>query len=354
MQYVKNYKRIVVKIGSSILSKENKLDGSSLKSLVSQVCLLLDKGIEVIIVSSGAVSSGLNWMNLKSRPNKIDYLQACASVGQAILMQSYINAFLCENRHCGQLLLTWDDFNDRGRYLNAKNTILALLRYKTIPIINENDTVSTQELKFGDNDNLSSLVAMMVKADLLINLSDVDGLFDRSGTKLSMVSTVTPQIKKLACPTKKSICRGGMITKLEAAEKLTKSGIPYIIANGRVVDILIQIVLERKMLGTSFLPIVDKSRSKKIWIAYSAKPKGKIFIDSGAHDALVKRNKSLLSVGIFKVEGKFDKGDIVSILDKEGCEFARGAVTCSAQDLESIKGKKQKREIVHRNNLAII
>lgn len=355
MQSLLNYKRVVVKVGSSILSCDSRLDAKSLENLVGQVSILLDRGIEVVLVSSGAVSSGMGILNLVLRPGIISELQACASIGQGLLMQSYINAFLNKDKHCGQLLLTWDDFNDRKRYLNAKNTILSLLNYKAVPIINENDTVSAEEIKFGDNDNLSALVAISVKADLLIILSDVDGLWDNNGTKVSVVTKITPEIKKWACPTKKQICRGGMVTKIEAAEKVNNSGIACIIANGKTTDILTRLVINKENIGTTFISLSSaKLGSKKSWLAYSAKPKGIIFVDEGAKEALVKKNKSLLSVGVIRIEGKFKKGDTVSVAGIQGEELGRGAVSCSSEDLNLIKGKKHPKEIIHRNNLAII
>ncbi|PIQ89005.1 MAG: glutamate 5-kinase [Candidatus Omnitrophica bacterium CG11_big_fil_rev_8_21_14_0_20_42_13] len=348
------YKKIVVKIGSSILSKDNKLDTHFLGILVGQVCALIDRGINAVLVSSGAVSSGMPVLKFKSRPNKIDDLQACASVGQGLLMQSYIEAFGDKGKHCAQLLLTWDDFDDRRRYLNAKNTILSLMRLKTVPVINENDTVSTEEIKFGDNDNLASLVAIMLKADLLVNLSDVDGLFDEVKALVPLVPKITPDIKKLACPTKKNICRGGMITKIEAAEKAVNSGIPCIIANGKIADILPRIVLHKETAGTTFLPSLSRFAGKKSWIAYGVKPKGGIFIDEGAEQALLKKFKSLLSVGVLKSEGKFEKGDIVSVLNRHNKEIARGRTACSWHELELIKGRRHSCEIIHRNDLVII
>lgn len=354
MQSSANYKRVVVKVGSSILSRASRLDGESLENLASQVCRLFDNGIEVILVSSGAVSSGMGALNLSLRPKAVSELQACASIGQGLLMQSYISTFLNKGKHCGQLLLTWDDFNDRKRYLNAKNTIFSLLKFKSVPVINENDTVSTEEIKFGDNDNLSALVAILVKADLLIILSDIDGLLDNNGVKVSVVSKVTSEIKKWACPTKKEICRGGMITKIEAAEKVNNSGISCVIANGRTADILGRLVIDRDNLGTVFLPASERLACKKSWLAYSAKAKGKIIVDDGAKEALARKNKSLLSVGVVKVEGKFKKGDIISIIDSEQREFGRGSVNCSSEELNLIKGKKHPGEIIHRDNLVII
>lgn len=349
-----SYRRVVVKVGSSVLSRNNQLDHQALKNLAGQVCLLSENKIEVILVSSGAVSSGMSILGKTARPNNISELQACAAIGQGILMQNYIAAFAEKNKRCAQLLLTWDDFNSRKRYLNVKNTLFSLLECGVIPVINENDTVSTEEIKFGDNDNLASLVAILVKADTLIILSDVEGLLDGKGERISLVSEITPEIKKLARPTKKEISRGGMITKLEAAEKAVNSGISCLIAAGLAPEVLTRIILGKENIGTIFLPCRQGICGRKGWIAYGARTQGKIFVDDGAKEALVKKHKSLLSVGIKKIEGGFAKGDIVSIVDKEGKEFARGCSSCAWQELDKIKGKKHSEEIIHRDNLAII
>lgn len=354
MRSVTDYKRIVVKVGSSIFSAGGNFDCAALDALVSDICALRDFAIEVILVSSGAVSSGMSVLGFKERPKITSELQACASVGQGILMQNYINAFFAKKRRCAQLLLTWDDFSQRNRYLNVKNTLLSLLRYDSTPIINENDTVSTEEIKFGDNDNLSALVAILVKADLLIILSDVEGLLDEKGRRISLVPQISPEIKKLASGTKKATSRGGMIAKISAIDKAVNAGIPCLVASGHSSRILSRIVLDKESLGTVFLPCRKGICGRKGWIAYSARPAGKIFVDDGAKEALLKRHKSLLSVGIQKIEGNFVKGDIVSVVDKEGREFARGTVTSDSELIKKIKGRKHSEEIIHRNNLAMI
>ncbi|MFQ5680596.1 MAG: glutamate 5-kinase, partial [Candidatus Omnitrophota bacterium] len=219
-------KMIVIKIGSSLLSRDNRLDNEMLKNITRQACILRNRGIDIILVSSGAVSSGMATLGLNARPNKIANLQACASLGQGMLMKSYIAAFAEKNLRCAQLLLTSEDFSDRKRYLNVRHTIFSLFKYNALPVVNENDTVSTEEIKFGDNDNLSALVAILVRADLLIILSDVAGLLDDKKRLVSQVAKITRQIRKFACPTKNGICRGGMISKISAAEKVTAAAIP--------------------------------------------------------------------------------------------------------------------------------
>ena len=352
-QSAKDYKRVVIKIGSSLLySKEARLDASLLNEITSQVSDLMDSGKEIVIVSSGAIAMGMSILKLDSRPKDLPYLQAAASVGQNELMQSYQKSFKGKNLNCGQLLLTWEDFDKRSRYLNAKNTLLTLLRLKSVPIVNENDTVSTEEIKFGDNDRLSALVSTMISADLLIILSDVDGLLDSNKEVIEVVSDITPQIKALACPTSKKTCVGGMITKIEAAKITTHAGIPCIIANGRKKDIILNITREDKQDGTLFVPKASLN-AKKRWLAFSAKSKGKIVVDEGAKNALL-NNKSLLSVGVVAVLGDFSSGSTVSVLDIKKNEFAKGAVAISSKKLDEVKGIRFEKEIIHRDNIVIL
>ena len=226
-QSQKNYKRIVIKIGSSLFySQYNNLDCGLLNEIAAQVSDLMAEGKEIILVSSGAIALGMSILKLQSRPKELSYLQAAAAIGQHELMDNYRRFFKHKQINCAQVLLTWEDFDDRGRYLNAKNTLLTLLRLNTVPIINENDTVSTAEIKFGDNDKLSALVSIMTGADLLIILSDVEGLLDKDKRVIRIVDKITPAVRGLACPTVKLACIGGMVTKLEAARIAVDSGIP--------------------------------------------------------------------------------------------------------------------------------
>ncbi len=356
-KFCKKIKRIVVKVGTSVLAGPDlKVDTSRMKMLVEGISNLTKNGIEVVLVSSGAVVSGMAGLSVKCRPQGLDCLQATASVGQVILMHRYSELFKTQKINCGQILLTRDDFNYRERYLNAKNTILSLLEYKCIPIINENDTVSTEEIKLGDNDILSALVACMIEADLLIILSDVDGLYKIKDAKehiIEEVESVTAEIENLAKGTlKKQVSKGGMKTKLEAAKIVTNSGIDCIIANGKVKDVLRQIISGRE-IGTHFLASKKAIESKKHWLAFGRRAKGAIIIDEGAQDAILNKGRSLLSVGIEKIEGTFASGDTANVLNAQGSELGRGIVNYSSSELEKNKGKKLPREVIHRNNLLL-
>ncbi|MDB4349921.1 glutamate 5-kinase, partial [Omnitrophica bacterium] len=297
-------------------------------------------------------------------------LQACAAIGQNQLMKMYEGFFKNKGYVSAQILLTQDDLTDRKRYLNAKNTIFTLLEEGVVPIINENDTVSTDEIKFGDNDRLSSLVANLAEVDLLIMLSTVDGLceYDRTGKRalrcIGIVDRITREIENFALRQKSKTGMGGMVSKLQAAKIATSSGIPCIIANGGAKDILLKII-DGKRAGTLFLASREAISARKHWIAYTSKPQGTIRVDNGARDALVKRNKSLLSSGVIEERGKFDVGDVVSIVDEKDQEFARGLSNFSSLELRKIKGLKTSQikealgykyydEIVHRDNLVVL
>ena len=350
----RNYKRIVIKIGSSLLySQKTKLDCGLVDEISSQVSDLIKEGKEIMLVSSGAIALGMDVLKLSSRPKELSGLQAAAAVGQPELMEVYQKFFKAKQLNCAQVLLTWDDFNDRGRYLNAKNTLLKLVELGSVPIINENDTVSTDEIKFGDNDKLSSLVSILVEADLLIILSDIDGLLDKDKkTVIRVVDRITSGIKSLACPTDKKTCVGGMITKLEAADIAVASGIPCMIANGRKQSIISSCMINPESAGTLFLPKADSLAEKKRWIAFSTKPKGKIIVDEGAKKALMNK-KSLLSVGIVECVGDFSPGDIVSLQDIKEKEFARGKAGLSCRELSKAKGSRHGKEAIHCNDIVI-
>jgi len=349
-----DYKRIVIKVGSSLFySLEGGYDSGVLQKLVRQVVTLKKSGKEVVIVSSGAIALGMHILKWSKRPKQLYRLQAAASIGQNELIDTYRDFLKGKGIHTAQILLTWDDFNDRQRYLNAKNTFLELLKHNNVPIVNENDTVSTQEIQFGDNDRLSALVASLISADILIILSDVDGLLDEDKkTIVKVVDEISPSIKALACPTLKKTCRGGMVSKLEAAKIATDSGIPCVVANGRKKNIILSVLKEPQAYGTLFLPKKGMAARKR-WIAFGSKSKGRITVDEGARTALLQQ-KSLLSVGIVACEGDFCLGDIVSLVDKEGCEFARGKVGISCKELEKVKGTRYVKEIIHRDNIVIL
>lgn len=349
----KDCKRIVIKIGSSLFYSGKKLDLLRLFGIMSQISELIKiEDREVIIVSSGAIALGMDLMKISSRPKELPFLQAAAAMGQNALMDNYSEYFKKYGITCAQVLLTWDDFDNRQRYLNAKNTLLALLKLGVLPIINENDTISTDEIKFGDNDRLSALVAALVNADLLIILSDVDGLLGKDKKVIPLVTDIKPEIKAFACPTDKKTCVGGMVTKLEAAKIAVDSGIPCVIANGNK-DIIFNIVRNPLGSGTGTIFVPKKSlTAKKRWIAFSAKPKGKIMVDDGARRALLNK-KSLLSVGIIAIEGNFEAGDIVALCDKHNCEFARGKVRVSSKEAERVKGRRFDKEAVHCDDIVI-
>ncbi|RJP29029.1 MAG: glutamate 5-kinase [Candidatus Omnitrophota bacterium] len=348
---MKNFKRIVIKIGSSIFGGSESLELDALYEVCAQVQSLIDGKKEVVLVSSGAIACGVRALGLKERPRQMSALQASSAIGQNELMSAYRGFFNGKTR-TAQVLLTWEDFNDRKRYLRARETLLALLKYKSLPIVNENDTVSTNEIKFGDNDRLSALVAKLISADLLIILSDVDGLLDKKRKLISLVTQITSQIKELACPTSKKTCVGGMITKLEAAKIAIDSGIPCVIANGRKPGIINSVLIDPEGSGTLFLS-QNKLSSRKHWIAHGTNPLGKIVVDDGAKEALL-RKKSLLSVGVIATKGSFERGDVVSIIDSENNEFARGRADFSEKEVDKIKGRRFPKEIIHCDNLVLL
>ena len=354
-QSQKKYKRIVIKIGSSLFYNEGRLDLLRFFEGLSQLAeLIKTENKEVVIVSSGAIALGMDLMKLPNRPKQLPLLQAAAAVGQNELMDNYRRYFKRYALNCAQVLLTWDDFGSRQRYLNAKNTLLALLKLGCIPVVNENDTISTDEIKFGDNDRLSALVAKLVEAELLVILSDVDGLLDRNNRVIPIVDEINAEIKSLARPAKKRTCVGGMATKIEAAKIAIDSGIPCVIANGsreHLGRVIFSAVISPEKAGTLF--VSKKSLSaKEHWIAFATLAKGKIIVDHGARQALL-NNKSLLSVGVLAVEGNFESGDIVGISDSQHIEFARGKSTLSSRELEKVKGRRSEKEAIHRDNIVI-
>lgn len=343
----------VVKLGTSILKAKSGsgLDLKKIQALAKQVIAVRKKGAKIIIVSSGAIALGMQLLKLKIRPKKLAELQAAASVGQGMLIKIFGEIFRKSGLEVAQILLTYDDFNDRQRYLNAKNTFLHLLAHDVVPIVNENDTVSTEEIKVGDNDKLSALVASMVEAKILLILSNVDGLYDENGKIIEVVSNIDANVCKVAKGTTEQTSVGGMNTKLEAASITCNAGIPCIVANGNSQNIVVN-VIDNNFKGTSFLPSPDKMVAKKRWLAFGSKPKGKIIIDDGAKNAILSR-KSLLAVGITGVEGKFEVGDVVSVYAKEK-EVARGISRIASEELRAVKGTRFKNEIIHCDNLAVV
>jgi glutamate 5-kinase len=367
-----NKKRIVIKIGSNLLVRKNYiLNKEFIESICRQISKLYNEGNEIIIVTSGAVGTGLCKLNLLKRIKSLREKQAAAAVGQPLLMRVYEEYFSKYDIPVAQILLTRDDFNDRNRYLNMRNTILSLLNMRVIPIINENDTVAIEEIKFGDNDTLSALVSSKIDADILIILSDIDGLYtndpnkDKNAELISEVKEITNEIENYAGKNVGSdVGTGGMYTKIQASKIAVASGVEVVIANGNLENVIMKII-NKERIGTRFIPKRKEIDAKKRWIAFIKKVNGKLFIDDGAVDALINHNKSLLPSGIISVEGKFEMGDTVSVVDKSGNEIARGLVYYSSDEVNIMKGKKSSQikkilnrydfeEVIHRDNLVIL
>lgn len=363
--------RLVVKVGSSVLSSgQSRLDPCRIHHLASELSSLREKGLEVILVSSGAILAGLSQLKWKERPKDIPSKQAAAAIGQSRLMWAYQEAFQFQGQMVAQVLLTQDDVRDRSRYLNARNTLISLLHLGVIPIVNENDTVAVEEIRFGDNDQISALVANLVDADLLIILTDMDGLFtadprkNRRARLISLVPEITSDIKLWAKDSSSGMGVGGMNSKLLAAKVATSSGIPTIVANGRVEGILGQI-MTGKAVGTLFLPEPDRMASRKRWLAFATHSQGMIAVDNGAKSALIRKGKSLLPSGILDAWGDFRAGDVVTLLDEERLEFAKGLVNygieevnrikgCRSGQIEKVLGYKHSDEVIHCDNLALM
>ena len=350
-------KRIVVKIGSSVIANYRmKPSKARLLSLVEQMSELRKKNIDVAVVSSGAIVLGLGELNERTRPGDLASLQATAAIGQVALMRTYSALFKKSKIKCAQILLTWDDFDDRIRYNNARHTLSAIWQRGVIPIINENDTISTDEIKFGDNDKLSALVASLVEADLLVILSDVEGFYDvKDGQKkiFEEIKEITREIEGIAGGTaKKNFSKGGMIAKLDAIKIVSHANIPCVIASGETDDVLLRIVKGEK-IGTLFVEKEDKLLAKQHWIAFGAKPKGRLIVDNGAKEALLKGGRSLLLPGIVRFEGHFKIDDVVVVCDQDEEEIARGVINYSMTDLHQATDKKGKREVIHCDDLVL-
>ncbi len=369
--FLSNIKRVVIKVGSYILaSPDHTLNTEMIRNLVSQVAALKDKGMEIIIVSSGAIAAGIRQLGLPSVPQSMPKKQAAAAVGQSILIWEYERNFQEAGHQVAQVLLTHDDLANRHRFLNAKNTLGELLSFGVIPIINENDTVSVDEIKMGDNDLLSATVATMAQAQLLIVVSDVEGLYtgdptrDEGARLLSEVEDITPEIEQAAGLPTSDVGSGGMATKVQAAKSAGLMGIPTIIVSGRQPNV-IRRALEGDKVGTFFLPDKDRLAARKHWLRYTLKPKGSIPVDEGAMQAITKRGKSLLPSGIVKVEGRFEYGDAVSLQGLNGKEIGRGLSNYTldelrriqghhTKDIEALLGYKYYDEVVHRDNLVLL
>lgn len=368
---LKDIKRIVIKIGSRVIASTGSgLNSLRMKRITREIVELHHAGFEIVIVSSGAVVAGMKELGLTKRPREIPIKQAAASIGQSKLIQMYERMFREFNIKVAQILLTRDDIADRKRFLNSRNTLLTLLSYKVVPVINENDTVAVDEIKFGDNDLLSGLVTNVVDADLLIILSDIDGLFtadpslNKGAALIPVVETIDVNIEAIAGNSTTIEGTGGMASKVGAAKRVSEYGIPTIIMNGNVSGLLRR-ALDGKEVGTLFLPGKSRLKSRKHWIAYALPASGRLILDSGARDALLKRGKSLLPSGIAGIGGEFEAGDAVTCEDDAGKVFARGLTNYNSRELARIKGKKTGEimeilgykdydEVIHRDNLVIV
>lgn len=340
-------KRIVVKIGSSVIAPKGRLDLKVVSCLVKDIFLAEKEGYKIILVSSGAIACGLNQLKLKKRPKDVHTLMSISSLGQIMLMDAFNAKFKKHKLMCAQILLTWDDFDIRERFMNIRKTIEKLLMIGAIPIINENDAVSHEEISIGDNDCLSAFVADLIRAEKLIILSDVEGLYD--GSKLVReVAQINHKIKALVKKQDKTYTKGGMDTKLEAATKANLSGIKTIIADGREKNVILRII-KGENIGTLFFPCKEIEKSRKRWID-NKQVKGSITIDQGAKKALLEKGKSLLAVGITKVTSGFNKGDAVMVVDEEGVTLGCGLINYSSDVFKKVQGKHFEKEAIHRDN----
>jgi glutamate 5-kinase len=350
---LRNIKRIVVKVGSQLLSGDEGIDREFLTSISKQISELVKSGKEVVVVSSGAVLAGIKALGFKRKPFSLQEKQALSAVGQPYLMSEYREAFKPFGINVAQVLITADDLRSRERFTNAQNTLNTLMKLNVIPIVNENDTVSVEEIKIGDNDNLSAHVAVVFRADILIMLTTASGLYDKDPNRFkdAKLIPVVENIKELEsiCDFKGKTCygTGGMWTKVEAAFKAVRKGIPVVIAGGREERVILRI-LEGDRIGTFFFP-QGKLRAKAYRMIYLMEPKGSLVIDKGAVEALVKGGKSLLPSGVKVVKGYFKKGDLVNILDENGNLIGKGISSCSFEDVKTFK-----KPCVHRDNLVLL
>jgi len=369
-QLLSKVHRVVIKLGSYVLTTPSwKLDRKVFSDVVDSVVHLRERGIASILVSSGAIASGVGRLGLKTRPRHLEQEQAAAAIGQIRLMGLYDRLFTAHTIPVAQILLTHGDLRDRSRFVRARQTLNSVLEYGAVPIINENDTTVVDEIKFGDNDYLSSLVTNLAQADLLVIMTDIDGFYDSDPRRnpdarfIELLENIDDDTEKLAVGTKSSVGRGGMITKLKAARTAASFGIPTIIANGKKPGML-RAVFDGEAVGTLILPKKNKLTGKKHWIAYTLKSQGTLVVDEGARDALEQRLRSLLPSGIVSVEGDFEAGECVTCRDSSGREFARGLTAYSSEAVKKIKGLKTaqisstlgcpvNREVIHRDDLVV-
>jgi len=363
-------KKWVVKIGSALLTNDGAgLDEKAILQWVKQMAKLRDLGIELVLVSSGSVAEGMKRLGWNRRPNAVYKLQAAAAVGQMGLIQTYESAFKNYDLHTAQILLTHDDLSNRNRYLNARSTITHLLELGIVPVVNENDTVVTDEIRFGDNDTLAALVANLVEADLLVILTDQNGLYESDPRSfpdaklLSEVDVNDQQLDQMAGESKGSLGRGGMATKLAAARLASRSGTATVVASGREEEILTKLQQGNKF-GTLFIPDKEPLIARKQWLAGQLRAKGQLILDQGAVKVLKNKGSSLLAIGVVEIQGNFQRGDIVTCMDEYNNPIARGLVNYNSDESNLIKGKASREilatlgycdeaELIHRDNLVL-
>ncbi len=355
-------RRIVVKIGSRLLAES---PAGRPAAIADQVAVLRARGLDVVIVSSGAISLGVRALGLPGRPHDLPTLQAAAAVGQNRLMQQWQHAFAAHDVVIGQVLLTHDDLADRSRFLSARNTLRALLDKRVVPIINENDTVATEEIKFGDNDQLAALVCNLVSAELLVILTDVEGVRGADGIRMPVVRDIEREAAPVAgAGVGDGVGSGGMASKVGSARMVTRTGVPAVVAPGRSASVLLDL-LAGDDVGTLFVARTDVLSARKHWIAYGSRPGGRLVVDDGARRALVELGKSLLPRGVTAVSGQFGLGETVSVVAVDGTEFARGLAAYDADDLrkilglhsadiEATLGYRSLDEAIHRDDLVIL
>ncbi len=354
---LKDARRIVVKLGTGVLTDSLKRpDPAQFEQLVAQIAALRNQGRQIVVVTSGAVGAGMGVLGFDRRPQEPGELQACAAVGQSRLMATYDTLFSRSQIAVGQVLLTHDDLRDQQRYENSRSTLNTLLDRGIVPIINENDAISFTEIKFGDNDKLSALVACQIDAQLLVILTTVDGVIENYGHPharvLPTIDRIDESVKNLAGGTTSATAVGGMATKIEAARIVTLSGIPLVIASGRRPDVLARII-DGEPEGTLFLPLLNKLAERKRRIAFYRNARGSLLVDDGARTALRENGRSLLAAGILQARGDFAAGDLVRICDRDGIEFARGLSALDGARLRDV-GRQSGVEVVHRDNLVLL
>ncbi|OEF95641.1 glutamate 5-kinase [Desulfuribacillus alkaliarsenatis] len=355
--------RVVVKVGSSSITIDGTINHEQLEKLTTQIAYLTRKGFEVVLVSSGAVAAGLGRLHWERETLTLPQKQAAAAVGQGLLMHRYEQLFQCEGLHVAQILLTSEDVSDRKRYINAKNTFQTLLQNGIIPIVNENDTVAVDEIKFGDNDRLAALVTAVVEADALLLLTDIDGLYtdnpkeNPDAKKIDIIEAIDESVQKMAKGAGSKAGTGGMATKIEAARIATLSGATVTIANGSLPWVLKRLFIEKELIGTKFLPAKETMKHKKQWLAFASKAQGKIYIDSGATQAIHQNNKSLLLAGLRNISGDFCAGSVIEICTEEGLVIGKGISGLSSGELRMLLKEETLPKgviVVHKNDLFIV